>query len=65
VSSRDARVIVINDTVSRSVLRYSVINLLPGVCYNCSLRASTIKGFGPATSHKVWTRPDGAFVAHR
>jgi len=50
---------VINMTLSPAVLQYSVANLMPGICYLCSLRASTRFGFGPSTTRLVWTRPDG------
>jgi len=56
---------VINKTIGASVWRYSVVSLLPGVCYLCSLRASTSMGFGPSSTRLVWTRPDSMlFIMH-
>jgi len=50
---------LMNKTITGSELQYSVVNLLPGVCYHCTLRASTSKGFGSSSTRLVWTRPDG------
>jgi len=58
VHSSDARVTRVNETVSSLVHHYSVVNLLPGICYLCSLRASTRRGFGPPSTRLVWTQPD-------
>jgi len=49
----------VNKTIGASELEYSVVSLLPGICYICSLSASTKLGYGPASTRLVWTRPDG------
>jgi len=53
----------VNKTVSAFMRQYSVTRLAPGICYLCSLRASTRCGFGLPTSRLVWTRPAGTFIA--
>jgi len=61
-SASDARASHINETISASVFQYSITNLLPGMCYLCSLRASTSQGWGQTSTRLVWTHPDGLSV---